>query len=442
MRVKKVLAMSIAASMAFSVPVWAKKSDSEPIEINFWHSMDGNAGDILNKQIEEFNSTVGAEKNIHVTATFQDWPGTETLTAAMGTDDTENMPDVIQLYGENVDLVRDWDRTVWAEDYITDDSDISKDDLMENAVSSFSINDKMIGVPYAVSTLLMYYNEDLLKEAGYENPAETLEELAQQMTDIKEKTSADYGLNIRMSYFEFVTYILNQGKDGSSLGSNLSGHEGYMTELTSQEQIETFLKEWQKVIDTGALKPTKDSMTEEFAQGLNAMMFLSSSRVAEVSDLVGDSFDWGVAEVPKVNADDLGGGYPSGSGLFMINRDDDEKIKASWEFEKFMLSADTQAMWLDGYSYTPVNKASIDSDTYKTAVEKIPQQSVAYDILMSMPATMVAPFCPASDAISNVITDSMLNFAQGDATEEETYTAITEGITDAFEEYFRANPVE
>lgn len=418
------------------------EASGETIEVSFWHSMDGTSGELLQKQVDAFNESVGAEKNIHVTATFQDWPGTDSLTAAMATDDVENMPDVIQLYGESVDLVRDWDRTAWVEDYITaDGSSITKEDLVDSARTSFEIEGKMIGAPYALSTLVLYYNKDLLSQAGYDAPAATLDELAEQMSAIKDKTDADYGLNVRMSYFEFVTYILTQGENGTDLGNNASGHSGYMTELACTDEIQSFLEGWKKIIDTGALKPTKDSMTEEFAQGLNAMMMLSSSRIAEVDSVVGDSFEWGVAAVPTVSEGDLGGGYPSGSGLFMINRDDEAKLNAAWEFVSYCMSADAQSMWLDGYSYVPVNKNALESDAYKTAVEAIPQQSVPYEILSSMPETMVAPFCPASDSVGSIMQDNVLSLAEGSATVEETNDAIVSGIQDAFDQYYRANPI-
>jgi sn-glycerol 3-phosphate transport system substrate-binding protein len=156
-----------AAQSDAAVETAVETAPSEPVELTFWFSMDGTPGEIVNKQIDLFNSTVGAEKNIHVTGVFQDWPGTDALTAAMSTDDVDNMPDVIHMFSESVDLIRNWERTAWVEDYITSDSaTISKDDLIENTVSAYSINGRMIGAPYAISTLIMYYNQDLLSAAA------------------------------------------------------------------------------------------------------------------------------------------------------------------------------------------------------------------------------------------------------------------------------------
>lgn len=44
----------------------------------------------------------------------------------MTSDDIANMPDVIQLYAENVSLIRNYKRTVWAEDMFAKYSDLTK----------------------------------------------------------------------------------------------------------------------------------------------------------------------------------------------------------------------------------------------------------------------------------------------------------------------------
>ena len=157
-----------------------KGSNSGMTEITFWHSMDSVFGEITQKQVDQFNDTIGKEKNIHVTPVFQNWPGTDALSAAMPTDDIKNMPDVIQLYSESVNLLRDYKRTVWAEDRFTEDGSLKKEDLMPGAAKEYSINGKMIGVPWTASALLLYYNQDYLDQAGVSVP-KTIGEMAEAL---------------------------------------------------------------------------------------------------------------------------------------------------------------------------------------------------------------------------------------------------------------------
>lgn len=445
---KRTAAILIAAMALTSVMggpglvAGAEASDEEPTEITFWHSMESVYGEILQKQVDTFNETIGSEENIHVTAVFQDWPGTEALTAAKSTDDVDNMPDVIQMYSEYVSLISDWDRTVWVEDLFDQgDSDLKKEDLVDNMVSSYSINDRMIGMPYSASALLLYYNLDLLQEAGYEEPPKTIAEMADMCAAIAENTDADYGLNVRINQYEFENFIASQGAEGTWFGNNDSGRSGDMTELACLDQIDSFLTEWEKVIQSGGYKATKDSMNEEFAAGLNAMAIMSSTKIPTIRDLVGDAFTWGVAAVPTVSSDDIGGSSTAGSALFMIDREDDAKQQAAWKFVQYMASPEAQVMWLDGSYYVPVNKNTVNLDAWKDAVAEDERLQVPMDILMNEPASVVASFCPNSSEVDTVIRDAMLNFADG-TSKEDTYNTIVDGIADAFETYFRANSAE
>lgn len=218
MKLKKLIAMGLATTMLLATTACANGEANETsapdaapngaTQITYWHSMDGVFGEIVNKQVEAFNSTIGQEKNIVVTPVFQNWPGTEALTAAMSTDDVKNMPDVIQLYGESVSLIRDYKRTVWAEDYITSaDSKVKKEDLIPNTISSHSIEGKMIGVPYTSSALMMYYNKTYFDQAGITDVPTTIAQMAEIMTTLVEKTDAEYGLNVRVDQFELENWI-------------------------------------------------------------------------------------------------------------------------------------------------------------------------------------------------------------------------------------------
>ena len=446
MKLKKIIAVLMAALLVTALTACggnsAGQGGKDTVEVTFWYSMDGVPGEITQKQISAFNNGIGAEKGIHVTGVFQDWPGTDALTAAMSTDNTANMPDVIHMFSEYVDLIRDWERTAWAEDYITAaGSSVSKSDLMPTMASAYSLNGRMIGVPYAISTLLLYYNQDLLAQAGYDAPPATIAEMAEMIKDIAEKTDAAYGLNVRIDQYEFENFIAAQGPNGTYFGNNESGRAGNMTALACQDQIGLFLTEWQKVIDSGAYKATRDSINEEFAQGLNAMCIMSSSRIPTIDGLVDGAFEWGVAAPPTVSASDVGGGYPSGSGLFMIDRGDDGDLDAAWEFVQYMISPEAQAMWLDGYSYVPVVTAAAETDAYKAAVAADPRLDVSYQILNNAPATLVASFCPAANEVNTVIQSAMLSFADGSADRDATYNAIINGIDQAFADYFRVNPI-
>lgn len=427
--------------------IGSKQSDNDSdgiTEITFWHSMDGVFGDIVNEQINEFNNTVGKDKGIKVTGVFQSWPGTTSLMTAMTADDVKNMPDVIQLYGENVDMIRDYERTVWAEDLINNESStLKKEDLIANTVSAQTIDGKMIGVPYTASSLMLYYNMDYLREAGFDGPPKTIEEMAEMMIKISEKTEAENALNVAIKQYELESFISIQSENGTYFGNNESGHNKHMTKLSDEgkEALKNYLEEWEKVIKTGAYKAVTDSINEEFAKGIHAMTIMTSSRIPTIGELVGDSFEWGVTSIPTVNEKDVVGAYPSGSGLYMIDRENEAKKQAAWEFVSYMASKEAQVKWVGRTGYTPVNVNVQELEEYKKAVEEEPRLQLAMNNLVNTPNTVVPSFTPNSNAIGTIIKDAMRAFGTGKITKEEAYDEIVNGIADAIEVYYRANPV-
>ncbi len=423
----------------------SSNDSGEYTEITFWNSMDTSYGEILQSQIDEFNNTIGEEKKIKVTSVFQSYPGTEAFSAAMTSDDIENMPDVIQLYSESVSLVRNYDRLVWAEDMITGEgSTLSKDDIIPNVLESYSIDGKLIGVPYNIACYLLYYNKTQLEQAGYSEPPKTIAEMTEMLPNLVENTDADYGLNVRINMNELLNFVETQGAEGSLFGDNNNGHTGLMTKLQCVEDgtLKQFIDAWGDVINTGAYKPVRDSINEEFAAGMYSMVIMSSSRLKTIEELVGDGFEWGVAPMPTVNENDAAGSFPTGSGLFIVNRDMPEKVEAAWEFVQYMASPEIQAVWLDTTGYVPVNKNVLESDTYQSIIEADARMSVPYDTLINSPSIITSPYVPNYSAVDTLIQDTMVSFGNQEMDADAAYSAIADGVQEIFDEYYRINPAE
>lgn len=412
-------------------------------ELTFWHSMDGAYAEVLNRQVKTFNEGIGKKNNIHVTAVFQEWPGTNALTMAMSSDDIANMPDIIQLYAENVSLIRNYKRTVWAEDMFAKYSELTKkQDLLANTISSYSIKGRMIGVPYNISALLMYYNEDLFDKAGIKEVPKNLADLAQAMKELKDKTNVKHALNVQVSQFELENWIATQGKKGTFFGNNDSGHAGPLNKFAAAENgsLTSLLKAWQNIVSTDAYKPQNDSIKEEFANKDSAIVIMTSSRIPAMKKLIGDKFKWNVAPIPTVNADDKQGAFPSGAGLYIINRDDKNKVKAAWIFNQFMISNEAQSMWLEKTGYVPVNQKVLESEAYKKALTDNPQIAVAFNTLKNTGENVVSAFVPAQNIVNKIIKETMLKFGKHEISMDEAQTQLASGVQKAFDEYYKLNP--
>ena len=74
---KKALSFLLALAMALSLAACGGGKSGGTAEVVFWHSLSGPVGDELQKIVDEYNAGQGAEKNVHVTAVYQGYDGTE-----------------------------------------------------------------------------------------------------------------------------------------------------------------------------------------------------------------------------------------------------------------------------------------------------------------------------------------------------------------------------
>lgn len=64
-------------------------------------------------------------------------------------------------------------------DYINNDAQFDKNDIMKGAWGVGTYKGRTYGIPFASFSSYIYYNKDILKEAGYEAPPETIEEFTE-----------------------------------------------------------------------------------------------------------------------------------------------------------------------------------------------------------------------------------------------------------------------
>ena len=169
-----------------AAPTQASQPASQPVTIRVL-TMDQAAmtTDEMNSVATEF---MAANPNIKVEMEYVSYDSLhDKFTTAMAT----NPPpyDVIM-----VDVI--WYPEFVKAGYLADVSDKITPDMRSNAFKTAwnvtTVNGKVYGMPWLLDTKYLYYNEKLLKQAGFDNPPKTWEELAQQAKVIKDKKIVDY----------------------------------------------------------------------------------------------------------------------------------------------------------------------------------------------------------------------------------------------------------
>lgn len=381
---KKLLCILLAAVMTLGVCSFALAAD-KPVEILLWSTRGSGANlRVVDHEVEEFNATIGAEKNIHITHEYQG--NYEQLWNNFATASGDVAPDLVALGNTYVPFAL-------AEDMLADMVPLAEADgydltgnLMDWALEIGGNTDGQIhSLPYIRSTPVLYYNKTLADELGITiNQNITIEELEAfgKAAMVKDELGniTRYGFEVLQDFGYMNAAWIYQ------LGSEFISAEGGSPALEDGTMLKV-LSDWRQWVDDGWCRPFDASSggsvaLQEFAAGRLASYVASCSAMAGVlENAATNGFEVGVAFFPTYNKDnhvaEIGGGN------ICINGDkDEEHIKAAWEFVKFVMSDSEQYYNSINTGYCPSTLSVANDPDMAAFWEEHPQYKVPFEQLL------------------------------------------------------------
>lgn len=414
----------------------ADASEVDGTTISFWHSMGGVNGQAIDTLVQKFNDE--NEYGITVEAEYQgsyDDALNKLKSAQIG-----NMgADLVQVYeiGTRFMIESGWivpmQSMVNADEYDTSVLD-------PNLAAYYTINDMLYSMPFNSSTPLMYYNKDMFDAAGITEIPDSLEAIA-QIGDKLLDSGAQEVMSLGIYGWFFEQFI---GKQGLEYANNGNGRTEAATAVAFDENgaAANILNEWKNLYDLGYAPNVGkggDAGLADFSAGKSAITLGSTASLKQILQDVDGKFEVGTAYFPKVKSTDEGGVSIGGASLWALDNNDPKKLRATWEFVKFLISPESQAFWNAETGYFPVNVDAHDEDVLKENIEKYPQFETAIDQLHdSAPqyaGALLSVFSEARAIVESEI-ESMLN---GNETVDEAVDSMASQINDAIEEYNLVN---
>lgn len=424
----------------------AKADNAGPVQVTFWHAMGGTSEGVVKEVVQNFNDTIGKEKGIAVTPVFQGSYADllKKVKAAVQAKDTKNLPDIVQVPASDTAYIKDVPNIIWAQSMIDKDRSFHAADLEPNTVASFSFKGRLAGVPFANSTVLLYYNKNMFKEAGLDpnTPPKTIDEMGQYAAKMTKKNGdqvSQWGLSVTPDQYHLSSWI---GMQGGYIGNNKNGREDTMTqvEFDSTGTMKEFLTAWKKAVDYGGIQTGADVKTNEvFAAGKLGMFLNSTAGLKGTLAAVGDKFEVGTAFLPTVHESDKGGVAVGGSALYMVDRGEQAKIDAAWEYIKYSTSPKTQFIWHTGTGYFPVNKKTYDLPEMQKHLEENPLFKTAIEQLHASSPETQEPMNPVSGEFNRAIRDETLAYVSGKKDIDQAIKDMAAAANKALEDYNRVN---
>lgn len=414
----------------------ADASEVDGTTISFWHSMGGVNGQAIDTLVQKFNDE--NEYGITVEAEYQgsyDDALNKLKSAQIG-----NMgADLVQVYeiGTRFMIESGW---IVPMQSMVNAGEYDTSVLEPNLAAYYTINDMLYSMPFNSSTPLMYYNKDMFDAAGITEIPDSLEAIA-QIGDKLLDSGAQEVMSLGIYGWFFEQFI---GKQGLEYANNGNGRTEAATAVAFDENgaAANILNEWKNLYDLGYAPNVGkggDAGLADFSAGKSAITLGSTASLKQILQDVDGKFEVGTAYFPKVKSTDEGGVSIGGASLWALDNNDPKKLRATWEFVKFLISPESQAFWNAETGYFPVNVDAHDEDVFKENIEKYPQFETAIDQLHdSAPqyaGALLSVFSEARAIVESEI-ESMLN---GNETVDEAVDSMASQINDAIEEYNLVN---
>ena len=243
------------------------------------------------------------------------------------------------------------------------------------------VGGKTWGVPFQRSTIVMYWNKELFKEAGLDpNKAPAswpeLVSMAQKLTkkDASGKVT-QYGIQVPSSGFP---YWLFQGFTTQN-DVILAGEAGNQVRYDDPKVIEA-LQFWVDLSRKHGVHPAGvvewGTTPKDFMEKKVAMIWTTTGNLTNIRSNA--KFDFGVAMLPAGKKR----GSPTGGGNFFIfKKATPAQQEAAFKFARWLTTPERAAQWGIDTGYVAVSPAAWDTPAMKKYAADFPPATVARDQL-------------------------------------------------------------
>ncbi|SJZ57961.1 multiple sugar transport system substrate-binding protein [Enhydrobacter aerosaccus] len=280
----------------------------------------------------------------------------ETASAVLRGAITGSMPDVAFNGTNLMHLFVDRKLAVALDGFVSKEADWDKQGYVPGMISTGKVNGQLYGLPFALSTPILYMNVDLLRKAGGnpDAPPQTWPELlalAHKITDPAGNTHGAYMLWTTTGNYLWQELLFTH--DGEMLSA-----DGKKVGFDTPAGLKTFEILRDLVTEGGMPNLTDDQGTQAFIAGQIGFYLGSSARVNSLMGKVGKRFELRTAPFPSPRPDSK---IVSGGGTMMIFAKDPAKQAAAWDFIKFAAGPIGQTIMVRHIGYMPSNQIAIDT---------------------------------------------------------------------------------
>jgi sn-glycerol 3-phosphate transport system substrate-binding protein len=249
--------------------------------------------------------------------------------------------------------------------------------FMENSQTA----GKTWGIPFQRSTIVLYWNKEMFKEAGLDpnRPPQNWQEQLQYAQKLTKRDASgnvtQWGMQIPSSGFPYWLFQALAIQNGV----NLMNDGGTQTFYDRPEVIQA-LSYWVDLSRKHKVHPEGivewGTTPRDFFERKMAMMWTTTGNLTNVKNNA--KFDFGVAMLPAGKQR----GSPTGGGNFyLFKKTTPQQREAALKFIKWVTQPERAAKWGIDTGYVAVSPAAFETPVMKQYVQGFPAAAVARDQL-------------------------------------------------------------
>lgn len=258
----------------------------------------------------------------------------------------------------------------------------------EGTVNSCTIDGKLYGVPFGVNCLALYYNEDMLNDAGLKVPTTwtELKETSTQLSNDNVTGLAFCSVQNEEGTFNFVPWLWSTGASSYEMNS-----EGGIKALTLAKDL----------IESGAMSKectnwTQGDVMNQFISGNVAMMVNGPWQIPTMQQEAPD-LNWKVTLIPK---DTEYASVLGGENYAVIK---DQNTDGALDFLKYATKEDQVKYMMDAFGYISADQIIAENQFENDS----PYKPFVEELEYAQPRGPLAKWPSVSDAISLAFNEVM-----------------------------------
>ncbi|MEE9316265.1 MAG: extracellular solute-binding protein [bacterium] len=265
-------------------------------------------------------------------------------------------PDVSQLGTTWMAEFQAMGALVPLDEFISRSEIISKDKFFPASWETNFINREVYGIPWYVDTRVIFYRKDLLKEAGFDHPPRTWEELERIGKALVKDRDGDgkidqYGMALPVKDWNILSMFIWEN------GGNILTPDNSKSDVESEATREAF--EFYHRLFQENIVPTAEAVDVDlfhaFRTGFYPIFISGPWMIELIRNELGKEYEgrWDVAMMPKKR-------FPTSfvGGCNLVVFKGSKHKQAAWKFIEFMSQPEIQVEWYKIIADLPAVKSA------------------------------------------------------------------------------------